>query len=633
MDINNKLIQSESDLPIRLLIESDEIETVVFHLKGGVTEIPPKEAVLNLLLWYPLIQKGIELHKNDIFHFPTINKGLISDFNTHVYHRLISSSSATKNERLQLIWESINRLQNVIMTHLNQYHQTIDLIGLEKIRNHDKVKELTNIRLDPNEGSAAAENKAGVITQELNKILSDPNTLPDNQLLPFMMSGNIKLSQLPQIFAAYGPRSDVDGTIKKHFVSESSMSGLKNVYDYAIETIAAKKSQYESTDTIAKSQAFGRVLRIVCSAVKHVHPGWCGNSKTIQYRINEANAESCLYNSIIEENGDRVILTPNNIEQYINSQVDLVSPITCHYSDGFCEGCAGWGYGMANEYLPNVNIGEHSATRFVNKSSQTILSSKHKEATESKEYKLDSSLKNYFNLINNTLVLRKDIVNKALKFRIPLSDLRPLTDLQEKYSHLVNSFSKLNCIQVVDKKNKFVEELALDHPFYLLYLSKAVLDKLSSKKKLETDEYYLYVSFSDLPRKDPMIRMISLSHDMNSFIEKLRSFFKYNTGLPSYTSVSAALNDFSDFIYGKMQINLFYLQVILKSFLIEESTSSVPYVFDPENVRFGTDQIVCSKRGVGMELAFGSYRSLINRTSSFVEQKGSTEYDYFFNLK
>lgn len=631
MQITNHLMRSEPDLPQRLLKERRDHGSVTFSLEDGKRQISTKQGILNMLLWYPLLQAGMNVSISDIFVFDSINNDKIAEVNTHIYHRLMHID-LTKTQRLNLIWQSINNLHNTIILNLNEYHQTIDAIGLSKIREHEKIKPHIHVQLDSSEGSAAAENKLNRISNTLYEILSDPKALPENQLLAFMCCGNIKKGQLHQVFAAYGPRSDVNGTIKKHFVSESAMSGLKNVYDYAIETLAAKKSQKESTDTIRDSQSFGRILRIACSKLKYVYKGWCGNTTTVPFYINEYNASNCLWNTIVEKN-KRIILTPDNIEPYINSWVNLVSPIPCNYTDGFCEGCAGWGFGMASEYLPNVNIGTHSGTRFVNKSSQTILSSKHQTSTDSKEYTLNEKSKKYFFISGNAIYLHKKMQKENVKLKVPLNDLRPITDLQESYGHMTSSFSRLKYLQVVDGDNNLLEELDMEHPFHLLYFSKSVLDTLSKAKNVEWDELFLYIPFQSLPVKQPVIRLITLSQDMSAFIREVRRWFLSPGYIEQYSSVTDVLNNFGDTIYGTMSINVFYLQVILKACLVESRSSEIPVVDDIDNVKFGKVGTLGHLRGEGMQLALGNVKALIEESDSYIMRKAETEYDGFFDLK
>jgi len=65
-----------------------------------------------------------------------------------------------------------------------------------------------------------------------------------------MIADTLKKNQIPQMLLKYGPRSDVDDTMCRHIINESSFSGNKSVADFAVESLSAKKSAYFNKSVI-----------------------------------------------------------------------------------------------------------------------------------------------------------------------------------------------------------------------------------------------------------------------------------------------------------------------------------------------------------------------------------------------
>lgn len=641
MRITMQTLRDNPDLPLHLVENGADTGQLVFSLKDGEVTLPAREGILHMLFWYPLIVAGLEVHRDDVRDVSHFKASTITAFHTAMYNRLLDDENLTKTDRLELIWQSINRMYNFICQYLGVYHQTIDAMGLDDIRSHPDAKMLYQLEADPNLGILYAEDEIKRKNEQLVKLLSDPNGLPNNQLLPFMQSNNIKLAQFPQIFIAYGARADIDSSIKQHFIRESTISGLSSNEDFGVELLAAKKAQHASKTSIQDSQSMGRKLRILCSPLHTIHRGWCGNKITIPYKISKENHRGLIYNAIVL-GSERVYVTPKMSKELIGQTVALVSPITCRHTDGFCEGCAGWGNDRLYDYFPDAIAGTHVITWLVELISQAILSTKHRARTSISENALPVAAKKYFALHRGEIFLNKRYIKmQKLLLRVPIENMRPLTDLQEDYSETVASFSELSTIAIVaEDKETIIDEFDLSSEYTIPYMSAETLNIIEDggidETRVSSDQDYLYVPLAALPEPEdgPVFRIITISADMEAFAAKLKTMIETKkNGICNHTTVAGALAYLTKHVYAQSDLVLFPMQVLIRSLLLDPTGApGIPQITDINNVQFGTLEQVTTRRSVTMKLITDKFKAWINNPETYIAKRGESVYDQLFGF-
>jgi len=79
-----------------------------------------------------------------------------------------------------------------------------------------------------------------------------------NCLYPYMTANALKTNQIGQNISIYGPRSDIDDTMKKNIVRSSAFRGVQNVNEFATEGLSSKKAVYLLKNVTKQSQYFNR---------------------------------------------------------------------------------------------------------------------------------------------------------------------------------------------------------------------------------------------------------------------------------------------------------------------------------------------------------------------------------------
>jgi hypothetical protein len=138
------------------------------------------------------------------------------------------------------------------------------------------------------------------------------------------------------MFLEVGPIKDI--VTGKYKISSKNFSDSippEEYAEYANSAVAGSYSRGVSTQWAgAKTKEFSTAFESLV-----VTEPDCGSKDTIPIEINKDNLQDMKWRWIIE-NGELLLLTPDNISQFIGKTVNCRSPLYCK-SDNLCEKCAG----------------------------------------------------------------------------------------------------------------------------------------------------------------------------------------------------------------------------------------------------------------------------------------------------
>lgn len=572
-------------------------------LDGNIAIVlPTRMALLNIIFWEPLIQYGIRPTKNELYNIKNITSGSTATIHSHIYDILLDTFPDTYYmEFVEVIFRNIERLENIILANFGPYIPSIDGLGLARLTSGEEMQKILSQKISGKFGTKAAEQHLKSVSKEVIKLLKDPNT-PDNIVYPYMQADALKENQIPQMLIAYGPRSDLDDSMQKNVIGESSYSGIKTPEDFATESLSAKKSIYFSRDVIKKSQYFGRKMKLGCSNLTTIYPGSCGSTMTIPFSLREDIAKNFI-DKIIVDQGRRVILTSNNISSYVGKTIQMVSPFGCRHTDGVCEYCAGYGKDRLIKYMPpDIHIGLLSSTKTSSTVSQKVLSAKHLISTSSKIYNLPDGATKYFVKDGDCIYWKPEWAKKLTGYsiRIPADAIGAVIDLGLDALPTTETFSKVSYFEML-YEGEFTEMIPLESEVFVPYFSTSTLEYMHNNfNKLKIDDDYIIIPIEGLDFKKPFFNYTILNDDMITYTNRVRQFL--STNIINYTTVPSCLEAFANVIYSKSSINIFFLEMVLRSMLIEnDGTYRVPVVEDYNNVTFSklddsiTESTVCGK--------------------------------------
>ena len=597
--------------------------------------MPTRVAMLNMIYWEPLLEFGILPTIKETFNIKSISSDSSSKIYSILYDTFLDARPEEDHMKMvHAIFRNISRLYNFVITECGSYMPSVDALSLAQLLQYPPLKELAEHKYDSSWGTYVAETMLKQDSKELLKILRDPKT-PNNILYYYIQAGVLKTNQIPQMLLAYGPRSDIDDTMRKNVISDSSFSGLKTVNDFATESLSAKKAIFFSRDVIKKTQYFGRKMRLGCSTLERVYPKSCGSTTSvIPFKIEEQYAKNFLHKVIID-NGTRVQLnTESIIEKYIGKNIQMVTPFGCQHTDGFCELCAGYGKDRLIKYLPpDIHIGLLASSKTSSQVSQRVLSTKHLINTNSKIYNLTESAARYL-MKNDCDIHWEPKMAKHLdqfQIRIPMDAIGPIVDLNLDTLPIAESFSKLSYFELLKNEN-LVDTVYLEYDVFVPYMSEYFLEHMRNNyNKLQIEDDVITVPLAGYNPKYPIFKFTVLNDDMLTYTKSVATFL--TATIRNFTSVPLALKAFSDVVWRKSNINIFFLEVVLRNLIIEnESSWQLTTVKDTNHVTFGKLEDVISNRTISMKLAFERLMVYLNTPSTSTVARPVGLFGPFFGI-
>ena len=464
-------------------------------------------------------------------------------------------------------------------------------------------------------------------------MLSDKHSLKDNVLLEYQQAGILNRNQLPQVLIAFGLRTEINDMVIKKPVTGSSLSGMKDITELGVEQQAARKAVYYSHTAIQTSQYWGRKQQLLACAIKTLYPGFCGTHNTIEYPITAVTANNCIGKNIWD-NGQIVTLLPSNIDKYIDTTVQMFSPITCKHKDGACELC----YGILHKNIPEgTNLGINAASQTVSGVSQMILSTKHFIKTKSKVYEIPAIASKFIERDTNGIYFKRDIYKDKVWYAgFYFKDIRgTLTDVNHMVDDLPipeERFSEIPVMYIKDPDGNIIPlELTVENqsPYFTLQFLLWMKQRYSD---IVSDEALFWVPM-DHCKHIPVFRTTIANDSMMGFVMKVTKFLE-NGVLTKYRDASQALQAFSTLIYDKVSVNIVQLEVLLKAHLVTgQSDFSIPVVEDTKNVMFDKTVNIVQNRSLASMFALQGLKKQLASPYIYTQVRDDNPFDPFFGLQ
>lgn len=591
---------------------------------GSVVLMPVRLAIFNGMYWGIYRQMGVAVDKKAVMWIESFTDETPVECGSQIYRDFVLRRRLPHLSVLGAIWISINKIFKYVHRKCKAYQPTLDALRLDRLCMQEPMKEVCSREIDDKLGSLAAEQWHKKMTNDMYHVLLTPGVLSYNPLIPWLMSKYLKRNQVPQMFGAYGTRADINDEMKKHVICANAWTGLKDVQDFMIEYLSAKKAQYFNNSIIRDSQYFARRLRLSASRIRRLYPGSCGNTITFptvipsKFKHNYIGKWLKVTPEEFKKYDDEgihlfddcsIALTENNIDHFVDRPVQMWSPFFCRYNDGVCEHCAGYMCQHAGAFIPpEIQLGVYSATRLSSSVTQKVLSAKHLIKTKSKEYILGPDAVKYFSKNGDVLLWQASNIRQLQKcyVRVSTSELGPISDLQHKALPPGESWSKLSMLQIVDEAGNVLDDVILtDQTTYPYFSGQAMSYLRSSYKDLRIHATYIDIPLDKFDFHRPLLKFTAVNDDMVTYVHSVDTFLC--SKICDYHSLKSCVDDFSALVYSKSDINIFYIELMLRAFLITEGGVDhlIPVLKDPNQlVEFDRMSAAISESSISTKLSF-----------------------------
>lgn len=628
---------------------------VVLELSDGKIRVGKRQAFFNLFCFPILTAFGIPIRKCHFIRRKPLNKGvLVSAFDKY-YNEIMYADRNNAKRLKQALWKTLESLYGMSFNNLLEYIGTIDIIDMAEIATDPVMKKELDTKYQIND-FWSTDKIEDFIEEERKKIMNlmgTPGALKNEALLPYQRIEQLNKFQVPQTIYAFGVRTDVDDSIIRKPVIGSALDGTRDIMEFVIEALSAKKSAFYNKNAVRKSQYFGRMQHLLLSSIAHLYKGDCGSTRYVNFLITgddekrgiAGNYKNFIGKFIFDE-GKLVLLTEDNIKNYLNKNVQMRSPMTCRYRNGVCEVCGGSVFMNINR---KILIGILSAITTVEPVTQKILSAKHLIKTLSILYKMNPELMKYFDCVDTVEYRWKaKAFDKAKGWYLGIlsqdfpgiNDVRLIRDGQDVAER------KMSCLSTVlfrdgnVLKGKFDLVQGKQTPFLSKELLIYIRDHID---EVITKDGIIWIPLTGT-EDIPILKTIIINDNMLEYVATVSSFLggggkdkksKANC-IRNMKTCSDALKAFSDIVFSKCSVNIVHLETLLKAYEITSRAAGdyrVPVVEDPDHVEFGSMHEILNHRHVGVKLAFQSLTDYIEDPATYISPKQKSPFDVFVGFK
>lgn len=609
---------------------------VTLELADGEITMPIRHAIIHFIYWRNLIFFNLPIKlRHVIFTSGICSLDIISKLQTVCFNDMIDAYPDKETEIVQCLFDTINFNNKFILKNLTKYHGALDIFEMSRMMRNEKVKEVVNVKLDPLFGTDVIEKTIAQANEEFCSLLEKRGSLTHNPLIPFMEAKLLNKNQLMQIFIALGVRTDVNDMIVTYPVTTSVFEGMKNIWQYAVESLSSKKSKFYNAVAVRTSQYVNRKQQLSQFVIERIYKGSCGTDVTVTFHITPINYKHLEGKIIKNEDGSETILTNDILPDYIGKTVQMYSPITCRYTDGYCEKCGG----MLTRFLPKeLNKGILSSSIVIKDITQLILSSKHFNKTNSVIYKIPNEGAPYFRRNTNEIYWRKNIAKDLDKITLGffIKDMCPINDItlmnfdsdinEEKFSRLTFMIIRKEGVKDIEIPLVSIDDRITPH------LSVEMLSHMKKHfNEIVQDDIMNWIPLKGISENVPLFRSLVSNSSMMSYMKEASKFLQ--TNINRYTSVNQALNDFAEIVYSKVGMNILHIEVVLKAYLVSSQFNyDIPVVTDPDNVIFQTNPRIVKNRTVSGELAFQCLMQYLSYPGTFIIPRSPGIFDKFFAI-
>lgn len=612
-------------------ILNNEPQNYILQLADKNLEISFKRLAINLFFIAITNKYQIPLESNMLFLDKQITNKVIYQKLSNIYQKAIDIR-IPKDILIDMRWDFwflINWINNFILYYCQEYHRGLNINELVEIKEQSEIKKLLETELDQNLGTKEIENQINKIKKELTTLLMNYDH-PKNVLKPFLNLNLINENQIAHTLYKIGFRTDIDDKVVPYLVNGNYLDGLKDPMEFILESLSAKKSIIYSKLSLPEVQYFNRTQQLATTSVAKIYRGDCKSNNTIPYLLTESNYKNFIGKNIIDDK-KLITLTNQNIKKYIDTIIEMRSPLTCLHPHGTCEVCGG---DIVTYYIhPHFNIGHIACIDILANTAQRVLSAKHYQTTNSLEYEIPAELKPFFKKVKNKLYLKQNVNRKNLKLVLLASESKFLLNLKNLQFEDVSDINEFNfgrfSVMSLLKNDEFLtDNVFLEYCGTRPNLSKEFIMYLKENFHKTSICNDFYIPLDDFDPSQPIFVTSIVNDSIIEFVEKLKRFIKKE--LHNFNSAIEALNEFSSLIYERgININIVFLELMLKGYYVtndlDYGISSIDVI---RQVQFGKDININQFRHLGVLFSFERLPKALTTPSLYLIPKSLHNFDY-----
>ena len=585
----------------------------------------------------------------------SVLKGELLNAGTHI--DLLSATCKTVIETYQLYTpESKEHLNSMIYKATQDIDDnvsklaeadvmSIDILDLIDVINHIEIKNIKE-NIEPNSYSIS---KA---YENILRVIKTDTSLQNNNLVKAVRSKMVNANQILQCIGVRGFPTEVDGTILPTPILTNYTEGLNTLYDFVAESRSAAKALYFSEAPLQDAEYFARRLQLLTMTVEKIDYADCGTKKHLNWRIKAPQYDdkgNMIYpgdlkfmagkHYLDEKTGQYMMLSSSDIHLYDNV-IKMRSVLHCEHPDPHkvCAMCFG---GLSRNVSRFANIGHLCAATMTQQTSQSVLSTKHLDASSvSANITLSPYVRNYLltNKEKNSYLIKPEFKDKGAKIVIPRDDASGLTDILNIESVDIVNPLRISSISSIDftyvEKGKLcIIPMEVNQENRKAILTYEMLKHLK-EHRWETDQRGNFVlNLDHWDYSQPVMTLpdmeYSYSDHSHQIAKMIESSVKNLTDRDKPNSPTATLEELFVLVNSKLNVNIAALEVIVYATMVPDRENFSLARNKQEAILGVADQII-KNRSESAALAYEEVAfTLTNARSFFKMDRPDSVFDVF----
>lgn len=493
----------------------------------------------------------------------------------------------------RMVYEVTNTLYVDLSYRAEAYVVSIDILDFLNVTHHPEIKSAMDNLSYGNPGMSCDFGRS-TIDDAYKKILDVLNNAPELENNALARSMRAKMVNANQVLQCVGPRgflTHVDGMVMPVPVLSSYTSGMRTLYDATAESCSAAKALYFSESPLQDSEYFARRLQLTCMPIERLYIGDCGSKDYMAWYVKppiESNGRQVYAGDLkfmvgkqyFDEASNQLRTISTNDTHLYKRTILLRNVFGCKHPDphAVCSVCFGK---LSENVTPEANLGHVCAATMTRQTSQSVLSTKHLDASSKSEpIVLNEAGKAFFTVggSGNTFMLRKETVTDKVQMVVSQEEAPGLTDI-----HVVINVDDINPARITEVEyvtfmvtNKEGET----HPIqvcvsqngrYAMFTSD-FLKYLKVHRWQQDARGNFIFDFSHWDFTKPVMTLPEMEYSFalhsHQIAEIIESRMKEIGERMKPESPAATLSELFDLVNSKLNVNLALLEVILYATMI-----------------------------------------------------------------
>lgn len=584
---------------------------------------------------------------------------LIGNVLWSIYDQLsVSMNEAAKEtfryDLARAAYEITSTMYSEVSYMAEEYVGSLDIEDFVEIFDHPEIQDSyrrlyevdATVKNNPGLDKKRLYEKAGNdVYDTITKVLNTDAQVANNPLAKLTKSKLIKHDQTLQ---CVGPRmfvTDIDSVQFKTPILRGYLQGFHLFYDSAIESRSAAKSLIFSKTPLQDAEYFSRKLQFMTMMVRNLHHGDCGSTNYLRWTVKPAGVDpSGMYYGgdlirlvgklYLDETGSLVEIKPSDTH-LIGKTINLRSVIFCQHPDpvGVCSHC----YGKLSESIPrNTNLGHANTTFMTEKSSQSVLSVKHKDASASIEsIVLSDDEKNYLavGIDGNSYLFAPSLKKSKILLKIArdcannIIDVRNVDDVCKLKPSDITQLDTISITTIINNVETTNDRLVVAVNNRKASLTSHALDfikKLDEKDAWIVDEVGNYVFDMEgwdinLPILELPLKHYNMADHSAEISDLLESSVSDMIVRDRFVQPETVLKNLFELVNSRLTVNLAVLEVVLYGTMIvsaEQYDYSLPKPWTQTGL--GVRVKTMNYRSLSVAMAYQGHTDIINNPDSYI---------------